>query len=213
MKLLLPILLMLSLSACGVAQKAQYSALEQFGVHKRDILVDRIEKTSEAQEETKEQFQSAYDELSSLVSVDDQGLERKYKRMAKAVEESEAQAQELKDRTESVNRVATDLFAEWQEELELYDNPRLRQTSAENLATTKRRYAKLYQAMLEANSRVEPVLQVLQDNTLFLKHNLNARAVSSLSSEVVSIEGKVKALIRQMEASINESKSFIDSMN
>lgn len=212
MKFLIPLFLVLSLSACGVAQKAQYSALEQFGVHKRDILVDRIQKTSETQKDTKEQFQSAYEELSRLVAVDDRGLEKKYKRMSKAVEKSEVKAEELKERTESVNRVATDLFAEWEEELEQYQNHRLKQSSANNLTVTKRRYAKIYQAMLEANKRVEPVLQVLQDNTLFLKHNLNARAVSSLSSEVVSIEGKVKALIRQMEASINESKTFIESM-
>jgi len=88
MKLLAIIALTLSLSACGVAQKAQYSALEKFGIHKRDVLVDRIEKTTESQEATKQQFQSAYEELASLVTVDDKGLEKKYKRMAASVDKS-----------------------------------------------------------------------------------------------------------------------------
>jgi len=66
--------------------------------------------------------------------------------------------------------------------------------------------------MQVSQQRVEPVLKVLQDNTLYLKHNLNARAVNSLSSEVLVVEDKVAQLIKQMEASINESNSFIQAM-
>ena len=66
--------------------------------------------------------------------------------------------------------------------------------------------------MQESGAKVDPVLRVLQDNTLYLKHNLNARTVSGLSSEVLDIENKVRDLIAQMEASINESKTFINSL-
>lgn len=212
MKILQLLIMALVLTGCGVAQKAQYSALEKIGVHKRDILVDRIEKTTETQEETKLQFQSAYEELASLVDVDDQGLEKRYQRMAKAVEKSEAKADELATRISSVDRVAKDLFSEWEEELSQYQSANLRTVSQNNLNSTKARYQKIHQKMQESNARVEPVLQVLQDNTLYLKHNLNARAVSGLSSEVLVIEDKVRALIAQMELSINESKNFIGSM-
>ncbi len=212
MKIVSILLLTLSLSACGVTQKVQYSALEKVGVHKRDILVDRIEKTTLTQEQTKEQFKSAYEELAELVNVDDAGLEKKYKRMAGAVEKSEAKANDLKSRISSVDRVAQDLFKEWEAELAEYKSANLRSASAKNLAQTKQRYAAIYQKMIDSHARTTPVLQVLQDNTLYLKHNLNARAVSSLSSEVVQIENKVKELIAQMEASIDESKSFLSSM-
>ena len=212
MKILQILLVSCVLSGCSVAQKAQYSALEKFGVHKRDILVDRIEKTTETQEETKQQFQSAYEELASLVDVDDQGLEQRYQRMASAVDKSEAKASELTARISSVGKVANDLFAEWEEELNQYQSASLRSASQNNLNATKARYQKIYQKMQESSAKVEPVLQVLQDNTLYLKHNLNARAVSGLSNEVLVIEDKVRALIAQMELSINESKSFIGSM-
>lgn len=212
MKIAFIICLALVLSACGTVQKAQYSALEKVGIHKRDILVDRIEKTSETQQETKEQFQSAYEELASLVNVDDGGLEKKYKRMAKAVSASESQAKELESRIKSVNEVATALFKEWQEELNEYQSANLRRASEENLNSTKQRYSVIYKKMQSSQARVEPVLKVLQDNTLYLKHNLNARAVSSLSSEVLNIEDKVTLLIQQMEASINESQRFINAM-
>jgi len=212
MKIFQILLVSCVLAGCSVAQKAQYSALEKFGVHKRDILVDRIEKTTETQEETKEQFQSAYEELASLVDVDDLGLEKRYQRMASAVDKSEATANELTARINSVDKVAKDLFAEWEEELNQYQSTSLRSASQNNLNATKARYQKIYQKMQESSAKVEPVLQVLQDNTLYLKHNLNARAVSGLSNEVLVIEDKVRALIAQMELSINESKSFIGSM-
>jgi len=212
MKIVFTICLALVLSACGTVEKAQYSVLEKVGIHKRDILVDRIQDTSKTQEETKQQFQSAYDELASLVKIDGGDLEQKYKRMAKAVRASEDQAEELDDRIKSVNDVANDLFEEWQLELNGYQSASLRRVSETNLNTTKQRYAAIYKKMQISQQRVEPVLKVLQDNTLYLKHNLNARAVNSLSGEVLVIEDKVALLIQQMEASINESKNFIDAM-
>ena len=212
MKTILFTLLVLSLSACGTVQKAQYSVMEKVGVHKRDILIDRIEKTTETQQETKQQFKTAYEELASLIKVDDRGLEKKYKKLANAVEASEVKTKQLRDRIASVDEVAQALFTEWQDELDQYQTKSLRQTSAQNLSTTKQRYAGIYKKMQTSQQRVEPVLKILQDNTLYLKHNLNARAVTSLSNEVLVIEDKVALLIRQMEDSIDESKSFIQAM-
>ena len=212
MKFIFIPLLLLSLTACGTAQKVQYSALEKVGVHKRDILIDRIEKTTDTQEQTKQQFQSAYEQLASLVSIDDQGLEKKYKSMAAAVERSENKAAELDKRIASVDKVANDLFEEWQQELEQYQSQSLRNASEKNLQTTRQRYVAIYQKMQVAQQRIEPVLQVLQDNTLYIKHNLNARAVSGLSAEVLKVEDKVAALIAQMEASINDSREFVRAM-
>ncbi len=212
MKIISIVLLAITLSACGTVQKAKYSALEKAGIHKRDILVDRIEATSETQQETKEQFQSAYEELAGLIKVDDQGLEKKYKKMAKAVVNSEEKAKELNNRIKSVDEVAKALFAEWKAELSEYQSDSLRRVSQQNLDNTQQRYSAIYKKMQISQQRVEPVLRVLQDNTLYLKHNLNARAVSSISNEVLVVEDKVAQLIQQMETSINESNSFIQSM-
>lgn len=212
MRTFISLILLLSLSACGTVQKVQYSALEKVGIHKRDILVDRIEQTTEAQAKTKTQFKSAYEELASLINVDAGGLESKYKRMAKAVKVSEKSADELDSRIDSVDEVAKALFAEWKAELSSYQNAKLRQTSAQNLDDTQQRYNAIYQKMRESQARVTPVLQVLQDNTLYLKHNLNARAINGISNEVLVIEDKVALLISQMEISIAESEKFIQSM-
>lgn len=59
---------------------------------------------------------------------------------------------------------------------------------------------------------MEPVLSIFRDHVLFLKHNLNARAISALQDELSSIETNVADLIADMEASIAQSRAFIDEM-
>ena len=53
---------------------------------------------------------------------------------------------------------------------------------------------------------------VLQDNRLFLKHSLNAQALSALRSQAGVIEADVQALIRDMQAAIAEADAFIANM-
>jgi hypothetical protein len=54
-----------------------------------------------------------------------------------------------------------------------------------------------------------PVLGAFKDQVLFLKHNLNARAISSLQQNAEQIQSDVKNLVREMEASIAEANAFI----
>jgi hypothetical protein len=59
---------------------------------------------------------------------------------------------------------------------------------------------------------MDPVLSKLKDHVLFLKHNLNAQAIASLKSELVTVEGNIDPLIKDLNASIQEANSFIASM-
>ncbi len=63
--------------------------------------------------------------------------------------------------------------------------------------------------MTGSTKKMYPVLAKLKDYVLYLKHNLNAQAVGSLSGEVVSIEKDVTGLIKDMTASIKEAQNFI----
>jgi hypothetical protein len=66
--------------------------------------------------------------------------------------------------------------------------------------------------MKRAETKMDPVLAKFKDQVLFLKHNLNAQAIASLKSELVSVEGNIASLIKEMETSIKEADSFIASM-
>lgn len=193
-------------------ESAYYGAWEKVGVHKRDILVDRVEDAAEAQEDAKEEFKSALEKFSSVVSIPPSDLKDTYEELAEAYEDADARAEEVSDRIDSVEDVSEDLFDEWEEEVELISNARLRSASAEQLRTSRRQYDDLIKAMRRAESKMPPVLTAFQDQVLFLKHNLNAQAIASLEGELGMIQTNVAALIRDMESSIARSEAFIEDM-
>ena len=204
---LLPLMLLF-----GGCASVQYSAMEKVGVYKRDILVDRVEDAREAQQEAKEEVASAYEQFTNLVKVDGGDLEKTYKKLKNSVDDTQKSVDEVDERIEAIETVAEDLFDEWREELGQYSNPSLRRSSEQQLRETQTRYKQMLASMKRARSRIDPVLHVFQDHVLFLKHNLNARALASLKNEVSSIEGKVDVLIRDMEAAIAEAERFIATM-
>jgi hypothetical protein len=193
-------------------QAAMYSALEAVGIEKRDLFIDRISDAREAQESAKEQFASALDQFRSVVKVDDSDLERTYDRLNHEYEQSRSEAEAVTARIESVEQVAEDLFAEWEDELDQYSNATLRRDSQRLLTDTRRRYAELIKTMRRAESSMQPVLGLFQDHVLTLKHNLNAQAVGSLRRELAAIERQTAELIKAMERSIAESNEFIAAM-
>ena len=54
------------------------------------------------------------------------------------------------------------------------------------------------------------ILTALQDNTLFLEHNLNAKAIDAFQREMQAIERDIDVLIRYTNAAITQSQQFID---
>ena len=193
-------------------ESAYYKTMETMGYQKRDIMADRVEDARDAQEEAKEQFESALEKFSSVLGFRGGDLEEKYDQLKAEYDESVAKADVVRNRIASVEDVAEDLFAEWQQELNQYTNSKLKQSSARKLRETKSKYAQLIAAMKRAERKMDPVLSAFQDQVLYLKHNLNAQAIVSLQGELVSIETDVAGLIKEMEASIKEADTFINSI-
>ena len=67
-------------------------------------------------------------------------------------------------------------------------------------------------AMRKTESRLDPVLKAMNDQVLYLKHNLNAKAVQSLKQEVVKIDKDVDVLLAAIRASVAEADAFIQEM-
>ncbi len=194
-------------------QKVYFRAVESTGHHKRDILVSRVENARDSLEEAKEQFQSALDKFSALTDFQGGELEDLYRQIKVEFDYSKAKALAVKDRIAAVQDVAEALFAEWEDELELHTNRSLRSSSRQKLKLTQQHYGQLISAMRRAEGKIEPVLSVFQDQVLFLKHNLNAKAVASLEHELAAMTVGVAGLITAMERSINRANDFVYSLN
>lgn len=199
----------LVLTGCA---SAKYSALEQVGIHKRDILVDDVEDARDSQEETREELVSAYEELSTLIGHDGGELERQYDRLSKQVERAQDATDDLDDHLAAIDRVSSDLFEEWETELDLYSSQALRNDQAQKLAESRRQFQQMRTSMQSARDRVDPVMAVLNDNVLYLKHSLNAQAVAALRGQAATLEADVDALIQEMQTAIDEADAFISKM-
>ena len=203
------LLLTFALVALAGCQSAYYSALEKVGLHKRDILVDRVEDARDSQQEAKEQFKDALEHYRSVVQVKGGKLEERYDSLNREYEASEASARDVRERIAAVEDVAEALFEEWQKELNEYTNASLKAASAKDLKRTRSEYQVLMQRMRAAEKRIDPVLNVLRDQVLFLKHNLNARAIGALQGEYRTLQGNVDQLLAEMQRAIDEADVFI----
>lgn len=212
MKRIAPVVFIAAALAFAGCSNMYYGALEQVGIHKRELLVDRVESAQESQEEAKEQFEDALEAFRATVKVDGGELEQRYDKLKDQFEDCEARAKAVRDRIAAVEDVAESLFREWESELGEYSRDDLRRASETQLRETRREYNRLIAAMTRAEAKMDPVLTAFSDQVLFLKHNLNARAIASLKNEVTSVERDVAALIEEMNAAIQEAETFISQM-
>jgi len=185
---------------------------EKLGIPKRDQMVKEVTRARDAQNQAKEQFASALEQFTTVLNVDGGDLEKKYKTLNREYEQSKSRAEAVSERIERVKEVSVALFKEWEKELDQYSSAQLRNASRRQLEQTRRSYDRLIGAMERARDKIDPVLSAFKDQVLFLKHNLNARAIASLQGQLSSIESDIAVLVRDMETSIAEADSFIKQM-
>jgi hypothetical protein len=193
-------------------QSAYYGAMEKFGYEKRDILLQRVDNARDAQQEAKQQFESALAQFISVANFSGGELEQQYDKLKTAFEQSEQRADAVRARVDEVERVADDLFEEWNAELKQYTDAEMRRGSQRQLEATRARYKTLIAAMTRAEGKLDPVLGAYRDRVLFLKHNLNARAIASLRTERSKVEANIGALVVEMNRSIDAANTFIKDM-
>ncbi len=200
------------LSPNGVGADWGVPSIDTFYKEPRDVLVSRVEAASDAQQETAEEFRSALEQFKSVTQFQGGDLEKKYNTLNAAFEDSESAAQNVSARIGRVVTATNRLLSEWKDELNQYHDPAIKRRAEQQFDKTRAQSEKLIAAMRKAESKTEPVLGAFRDQVLFLKHNLNMQAISSLRQESATIEQDVTLLIQEMEASIAEAESFISEL-
>ncbi len=208
-RLLILAALALSLGGCSTVY---YGTMEKMGIHKREIMVDRVKEARETQKEAKQQFLTAMEQFKSVVNFQGGDLEKEYNRLNATLQKSESKAADVRDRIRAIEDVSDALFREWSAEIKQYNSDTLRKSSQQKYDATKRKYSELIRVMKRAEAKLEPALAPLRDQVLFMKHNLNARAIAGLSKEVVHVQTNVDQLVREMESAIAQADGFIASL-
>lgn len=211
-RLMLVLLLLLTPFGLTACDKAYLATMEKMGYAKRDILSSRVKSARDAQEDAKKEIQSTLEQFGKVVSYQGGDLEATYKKLSAELETSEDSAKAVRKRIADVESVADALFGEWEQELGQYSSADLRRKSQAKLTQTKSRYKDMLAAMKRAEQRIDPVLAPLRDQVLYLKHNLNARALAAIKGELVKVDAQVDQLVKDMNRSIAEADKFIQSM-
>jgi predicted nuclease with TOPRIM domain len=205
--------LIIALAATTGCTSLYYNAMEKIGKEKRDILLQRIIDSKKDQEKAKEQFKTTLEAFQNLTGFDGGDLEKTYKKLNGEFEDAEKRANDLSERIKSIDQVASDLFKEWNQELSTIKDSSLHARSAQLLRQTRLRHQQYIARMRQTERKMLPVLQGFRDQVLFLKHNLNAKAIGSLKTTAAKMDTDVGLLVADIEGSIKEADSFIQSLS
>jgi chromosome segregation ATPase len=204
-----PLIVLALLAGCTATY---YKTMRTLGKEKRDILVQRIKDAKKDQDQTKQQLQTTMESFQALTGFKGGSLEKSYKRLDSDYQSAASQAGKLHDKIQSIDQVSKDLFKEWQGEINAMDNAKLKAQDNVMLRNAKARQATYLRAMRRTEDQVAPVLKAFQDQVLFLKHNLNSRAIGSLKGTTVSLQSDVADLIQSIDASSQEADKLISSL-
>jgi hypothetical protein len=199
----------LLLSGC---HSTYYKAMSTLGKEKRDILVSRIKDAKKDQDQTKQKLQTTMESFQALTGFKGGSLEKSYKRLNSDYESAASQSSKLHDKIQSIDQVSNDLFKEWQGEINAMDNGKLKSQDTVMLRNAKTRQATYMRAMHRTEDQIEPVLKAFHDQVLFLKHNLNARAIGSLKNTSAGLQSDVAGLVQSIDASSQEADKLISSL-
>ena len=189
-----------------------YSTWEKMGRYKRDLLQAKVKDVRDGQKETSQKLKDALTRLQEFTGSSGGDLERTYRALQRDYDRSTEKAQSVRRRIQEMDRIANDLFKEWESEAKLISSDSLRRGSLDELKTTRVRYEDLYGATKRAEKSMEPVLTKFRDYVLFLKHSLNAQAIGALQGETTKIQIDISRLIDEMNTSIAQAESFIKSV-
>lgn len=193
-------------------RETKYSAYEMVGVQKRDLFKKEARHVKDDQQEAGESFKDALDTLKDVYGFEGGNLEKEYRKLNAAYEKAQKRADEVHQSTAKMDTVAQDLFTEWKKEISEMTSSDLRHKSSATLAETQKKYRDFFSSLKKSEAGMDPVLARFRDQTLYLKHNLNAKAIAGLKGESLRIQGDIEALMKDLNESIRQADEFIQSM-
>lgn len=204
---------LLLLSMAVGCTRTYYKAMATLGKEKRDILVSRVKDSKKEQQQAKEQIKTTMESFQALTGFQGGQLEKNYKKLNSEYEKAEDSAKKLHDRIDSIDKVSNDLFREWQKEIDGMENRKLKQQSVEMLRKSRLQEAGYIKSMRQTEARMTPVVAAFHDQVIFLKHNLNARAIGSLKGTSAKISTDVDVLLTSLDGSMAQADALIQSLD
>ena len=142
--LLMAMIALIFLSGCS---SAYYATMEKFGKEKRHLLIDNVEDVQESQKKAQKEFKDALTRIKELYAFDGGNLESFYNKLKDSYEDCDSRANQIEKRINDVEKVAKDLFTEWEAEIDQINDVKLKNSSKDSLRKAKIKYRKLKTVM------------------------------------------------------------------
>lgn len=197
------------LLCCALAKPAATLA----GDHdKMDDLIDRIEKTMKEMRESEQHFEKTLDAYHKTLAKKGGGRRSSYKDLVKRLEKHEERSKKRRERLKDMDERAEQYFKAWKKGLDDIKDAGLRQRGASRLSEARKRYRNLRGAGHEAHEGFEPVFKRLQDQAVYLGHDLNAASTATLAEDKAKIAALAHGLGVKLESYSVAAKGYIASL-
>lgn len=123
----------------------------------------------------------------------------------------ETRVQEARRRLTTLEFNGEDFFNKWALENTEYEDPKLKESSRQNLSRVKAKFDAALAAMKKADGVSQPALDALQDQVLFLKHHRNFPAVPERPLNSSDPAGPAEALAKLTDEAAAMATEFVAS--
>lgn len=113
--------------------------------------------------------------------------------------ELESLIEKVRSQGTKVRARAEDHYRAWREELSKMSNPKLREKAQNRFADAKEEFDEIIVIAEEAKREMEPFMADLRDVATYLKADLSADAVKSLSNTIWKLGNKSRAVIGSIQ--------------
>lgn len=200
------------LGALAAAPACQSKSKGSVGLQRVDDLVTRIEAVHVEVELSRASMREALDALKVIAVPDYQGdIMQAFALYVDAVDASEKQAKALRSAVVPMRRSAEPFFAQWENNMDDFASPTMRERSRDRLLAARARYDSIVETLEPVQTTYDVFNLTLRDIALFLEHDFNAGSILGITGEVRSLENMVDELEGRFDTCLNSCRSYVQN--
>jgi ATP-dependent exoDNAse (exonuclease V) beta subunit len=196
----------------AVAALRATPAAAQAGPDQTTKFLKTIEGTVKAIGESRTQLQKTMVTYNSITEMTAKDLKSAYKDLNKDVADSEKKVAEGRPKVDEMNTEAASYFSAWKASAAAISDPGLRKRSEERLADAQVRFDKISAAGKDARQSFDTLMKDAKDQSTFLGHDLNAKAITSLKPDAAKFNGRANTVFAKVDGVTKMFDEYITSM-
>jgi hypothetical protein len=201
-----PILAITAL-CCTLSFVAPLHAQSVKSVKEREAAVKSGTEAKAAIMDSMDQFSKVLAGYNSILDGTAKNLEKAYKTLLSDTKNIEGKRNTSQKSMEKMDKQAKSFFASWEKELEVFNDPGMKEKAGSMLEDTRARYNTFVENMSAARELFVPVSNKLNDQILFLGRMLTPEGIASMQEDAAALNEEVAAAIEQAKKILGEAEN------